>query len=140
MFEITSLIGNLIGSTYSCIYTILKINILASKDRNRVFFFISVNVSWLFHNIFRHICGLADKMSHQFVFQLLLLCLFLFGHYCLPADDCDWSPWTDLDSDNMQHRAKDCSNGSLQIESRHCKHKFYDIPNGENLKWLDFSF
>lgn len=68
-------------------------------------------------------------MSHQFVFQLLLLCLFLFGHYCLPADDCDWSPWTDLDSDNMQHRAKDCSNGSLQIESRHCKHKFYDIPN-----------
>ncbi|XP_065941809.1 uncharacterized protein [Magallana gigas] len=72
---------------------------------------------------------LADEMSHQFVFQLLLVSLFLFGHYCSSADDCDWSTWTDLDSDNMQHRVKDFGNGSIQIISRHCKHRFYDIPN-----------
>ncbi|XP_052676440.1 uncharacterized protein LOC128157829 [Crassostrea angulata] len=68
-------------------------------------------------------------MSHQFVFQLLPLCLFLFGHYCLPADDCEWSTWTDLDMDNMLHRIKDCGNGSFQIESLHCKKRFYDIPD-----------
>nr|XP_034332700.1 uncharacterized protein LOC105341823 isoform X5 [Crassostrea gigas] len=72
---------------------------------------------------------LADEMSHQFVFQLVLVCLFLFGHYCSSADDCDRSTWTDLDSDNMQHRVKDCGNGSVQIETRHCKHRLYDIPN-----------
>ena len=90
-------------------------------------------VFWLFQNINRSLDCLADEMSHQFVFQLLLVSLFLFGHYCSSADDCIWSTWTDLDSDNMQHRVKDCGNGSLQIETRHCNHRFYDIPNGENL-------
>lgn len=111
--------------------TISEINILESNDQLRV---IAISrFFWLFQNINRSLCCLADEMSHQFVFQLLPLCLILFGHYCSQADDCDWSTWTDLDSDNMQHRVKDCGNGSVQIETRHCKHRLYDIPNGENL-------
>lgn len=61
-------------------------------------------------------------MSHFFIFNLGILCIYLLGHfveYCSPAEDCEWSSWTEPDSDQFQHRAKDCE-GKVEFESRNC--------------------
>ncbi|XP_034332655.2 uncharacterized protein [Magallana gigas] len=73
-------------------------------------------------------------MSHLFIFNLRILCIYLLGHfveYCSPAEDCEWSAWTVPDSDKFQHRAKDCD-GKVEIESRNCKITTCSISNGKN--------
>lgn len=73
-------------------------------------------------------------MSHLFIFNLRILCIYLLGYfveYCSPAEDCEWSAWTEPDSDHFQHRAKDCD-GKVEIESRNCNITTCSISNGKN--------
>ncbi|XP_052686840.1 uncharacterized protein LOC128165939 isoform X2 [Crassostrea angulata] len=73
-------------------------------------------------------------MSHLFIFNLRILCIYLLGYfveYCSPAEDCDWSAWTEPDSDQFQHRAKDCD-GKVEIESRNCNITTCSLSNGKN--------
>lgn len=74
------------------------------------------------------------KMSHLFIFNLRILCIYLLGYlveYCSPAEDCEWSAWTERDSDEFQHRAMECD-GKVEIESRNCNITTCSISNGED--------
>lgn len=76
-------------------------------------------------------------MSHLFIFNLRILCIYLLGYYveyCSSADDCQWSTWTELDDDQIQHRARECDGKSMkaEIESRNCHLTTCNISNGEN--------
>lgn len=77
-------------------------------------------------------------MSHLFILSLEILYIYSLGHfvsYCSPADDCEWSTWTVMDKDQIQHRARECDNKSMkaEIESRNCHLTTCNISNGENL-------
>lgn len=73
-------------------------------------------------------------MSQIFILKLEILCIYTLGHfvqYCTPADDCQWSMWTEPDSDHFQHRTRECD-GKSMIESRDCNITTCYISNGED--------
>lgn len=85
-----------------------------------------------YQNNWKHAKSVICKMSHLFILKLGVLWIYSLGYfvqYVSPAEDCEWSSWTELDKDQIQHRARDCE-GKVEIESRNCNLISCTISNG----------